>query len=161
MKKLVIVLMAVGLLASCSDDEKAPDYVKLSSGDYTYAVDLTLIVDKNYTDTDTGLLEVVYDDGAIELIFDKGTNDEVSLEVRNITPATNGYAFDLVPKGFTDGDGDTFTVRGYDTQSYDGEQYHGRFDSGNNQIYIGFYTDYDANDLDVYNTEFEFVASKK
>lgn len=160
----MILIVAIGMatmFTSCNKDDETPDYRKESVGNYTYNVTITLVADANETSSDNGLLKIEESGDGVKLIFDAGTDGEITLSTSVFKEASNGYAFNITTYSGVDGEGDSFQLKGIKGFSNDGTQYDGVYDSGSEQIEVTLLLDYTNNEFDIYNQEIEFLATKQ
>ena len=163
MKKALIYLLFIPVLflTSCGEDEEnTPDFRAESIGTYSYSALLTSTDDRNNTQTITGTINVAQSGNQIRMVLDPGA-DEVPLTTSIVREASNGYVFDVNTVTLTDSEGDDFDVRGINSARFNNIDYHGRYDSGANQITVELLVDYQDNQFDVFNYEIELIATKQ
>jgi hypothetical protein len=158
MKKLRIALLfaLAVFLGSCEDEETTPDYLAESIGEYSYSA---RIFDSNNTVVDnvSGELTLSRNGNDLTLVID---GDE-TIKSSRVELATNGFGFDIESVTLPDSDGDLVVRSGQTAASVEGREYHGRYDSGSNQLYLNLNYIYQDSQFSDFNLYLEVIASKK
>jgi hypothetical protein len=153
--RCVIVLMLIGNLTSCSEDE-APDFVGESVGSYSYSARL-FDADNTVAGTLTGTLVLSRNGDDLTIIVD---GDE-TLKSSRLELASNGYGFDIEASVIKDVDGDLVNRSGNTAATLDGKSYHGRYDTGAKQLFINVSYIYQDAQFSEFNSSVEVTATKK
>lgn len=159
----ISVLFAASLLffthCDALEDELEVDYFDESEGMYTYTMTQTLIADPTIYNTEEGTLKVNNLDGDIWFQIDPDSDNQ-GVFTYDLTLAGNGYVFNLETFTSADFEGDYFDCSGMVSASLDGVNYHGMYDSDNQELTCSMYVDYTLDMYDDYNYLIELVAIK-
>ncbi|MFT4738855.1 MAG: hypothetical protein ACI8QD_002637 [Cyclobacteriaceae bacterium] len=163
LKFIVTVLLAVSLVffSSCDalEDEIEIDYFEESEGMYSYTMTQTLLANPTIHNTETGTLKVNNLAGDIWFQIDPETDNQ-GVFTYDVTPAGNGYVFNMLTFTAADFEGDYYDCKGIECASLEGVNYHGMYDSENREITCSMKVDYTLDIYDGYNYTIEMVATK-
>ncbi len=151
-----ILLTLVGIFTSCSDDEKTPDLVGESVGDYRYTVKVFRGVN-TAAEIITGDLVLSRSGDDLTIVIDKIE----SIHSSGVDLFSKGYGFNIEAATIKDDGGYLVNRIGNTTVTLNGKSYHGRYEVGPKELRFNASYDYQDPQFAKYNFSAEVITYKK